>query len=163
HLVNAVLDHRQRHPRVELEDVGRDSRRDLDDLSEPASAVLDHVETDELEDVKLTRCRRSERLTWHLERSAPRYGPVELHDGTATRVPRCGHPRRLAADVELRADREPFGFLACALDDERAVQAMRPAHTADDNALAQGEKASSAASGVGHVRRFSSAKSLAPG
>ena len=51
-LADALLVHGQEDPGVELEDVVRDARRDLLHRAEPAAALLDDLEADELEDVE---------------------------------------------------------------------------------------------------------------
>src|SRR5262249_31361256 len=148
----ALLYHRQRDAGVELEDVVRDTRRDVGDAAEPPPAVLFHVEADELEDVVLVRPDRAERLLRHLERSPA----VEPDDRPAPRVLRLADPRRLAHDEQFGTDRETTRVLAGVLDEEGAGQSVGLPDTADGDAFGHRENAASASSAVGR-RMFSAA------
>ena len=80
--------HRQGEPGVELEHVVRDARRDLLHRAEPASALLDHLEAAELEDVEAVRLRLGQSRARDGELGSPRRGRVEPdHEPSAGPLP----------------------------------------------------------------------------
>src|SRR5581483_6877763 len=149
-LAHALLVHRQREPRVELEHVVRDARRDSGHRPEAAAALLHHLQADELEDVvgALRRLRKLRAGNGQL--SAPRSRPIEPDDEAAARALPRRDGRRLAAGEEARPRGEQPLVVARLLDDERAVEPMGPADAADPDEvvrLARGHRR------VAHARR----------
>src|SRR5262249_29172968 len=131
-LADARLDQRQRESGVEFEHVVCDRRRHMYDPPERATAFLLDLEADELEDVVLVLGRRGQLVSADGQLGAARRLPAEADDRPTTRPAlRHDHLRRLTLDVESRPDGEPVGVVARPLDEEGAIEAVRPTHAAD--------------------------------
>src|SRR2546430_8485503 len=129
---HAGLDEREGESGIEVEHVVRNAGRHLGDPAEHAAALLLDLETDELEGVVLALHRRRQRLARHGKVGAARRLAVEPdHRAAAGAALRHDDLRPLAVDVDDRADREPLQIVTGLLDEEGAVEAVRPSHTAD--------------------------------
>ncbi len=128
---HAVLDERQQEAGVELEHVVRDARYHPNDpAQQPARLDLD-VEALELERVELALRKGRQLLGRQLEQGPAGHGPVQPDHRPAGGSLRLDHRRRLAVDVDPGATREALRILARILDDECAVDSVRPPDAPD--------------------------------
>src|SRR5690242_6337918 len=131
-LTDAGLDERQREPGVELEHVVRDARGDLGYPPEGATAFFLDRQADQLEGVVLALRRRRQRLASNRDLGAARHLAIEAdHGPTAGTALRRDDLRAVAVDIDHCAEREPLRVVACLVDEEGAVKAVRPSDTAD--------------------------------
>jgi hypothetical protein len=130
-LPDAGVDQRKRKTRVELENVVRRSRRDLDDPAEHPAALLVHGQAHELEDVELPGLGLGQALAWHVQLGSALDGPVEPDHRPSTRTLRLDDLGRLAGHEQLCTERESFLRLARVLDDERTFEPVRLADPPD--------------------------------
>ncbi len=130
---DAVRHQRQREARVELEDVVRHSRGHVLHGSERTTPLLLHGEADELEDVVAAFLGRRELVSRNGEDGAALDRPVQPDDSAPPGTFRRDHRGGLFPRQQARADGEALRIVACVLDDEGAVEAVRAAHAAHRN------------------------------
>jgi hypothetical protein len=137
-LEDALRDERQRVARVELEDVVRHSGGHVLHDAEPAASLLLHLDADELEEVVAALLDGRKLVPRDGEDGAALDGAVEPDDHPAAGPLRGDDRRSLLPRQQARAHREALGVIARVLDDERAVEAVRAADTADRNEIGHG-------------------------
>src|SRR5581483_3554299 len=99
---------------------------------ERTPVVRHRLEPDELEDVVAALLGPRQLAAPHGELGATRRRAVELdREAPAADAPDALHGRRLAVHEQRAAGFEPLGVVARPLDDEGAVEAVRPPHAAD--------------------------------
>ena len=130
---HAVLDDRQQHARCRAR--ARRSRRPGHGLARARAARPPSSTTSspiELEGVVLVLLGRRQRVALDLERRAALDGPVELHDRPAGRRARAATTSTSLPPARKRgAALQPALVVARLLDEERAVEPVRPADPAD--------------------------------
>lgn len=131
-IANTVLDEREQQPGVELQCVVRDTGQDVGDDTQPLAFRLDDLEADEVGHVVRTVRGWRQLVTQDGQLGVALDCPIELDSGPATAdSPREDDNGLFAIYAQRRTDLEAAGILARPFYDERAVEAVRPAHAAD--------------------------------
>src|SRR5205823_932862 len=108
-----------------------------DDPAERLAALLFDLEADELEGVVLALAGRRQGVPLDGEVGAAGHRAVEPDHRPAARTLRSLDPSLLAVHMKDGADLEPLRIVAGPLDEEGAVEPVRPAHPANRYVLSR--------------------------